>query len=116
MIIILAVLTLMIALYFFAIRPWQTTWGATKEEVQQVFVDDDVVTKPHFVATRAITINAQPSEVWGWIIQIGSARAGFYSYIFYHFGDIVMNLLTHAPLSDTPCQILTDKGHLSIVT
>ncbi len=76
---ILFLAVLVIALYFLIIRPWQMTWGAAKEEIQKVFVGDDIVTKPHFVATRAITINAQPSEVWRWIIQIGSARAGFYS-------------------------------------
>jgi hypothetical protein len=68
-----------VALYFLVIRPWQTTWGATKEEVRQALAGDDIVTEPHFVATRAVTINAPPSEVWKWIIQIGSARAGFYS-------------------------------------
>jgi hypothetical protein len=82
MTIILAVLFLaifVIALYFLIIRPWQMTWGATKEEVQQMFLGDDIVTKPHFIATRAVTIHASPKEVWKWIIQIGSARAGFYS-------------------------------------
>jgi hypothetical protein len=40
---------------------------------------DDIVQKPHFVATRAVSIKASPAEVWKWIIQIGSTRAGFYS-------------------------------------
>jgi hypothetical protein len=76
---VLLFVILLIAMYFFAIRPWQTTWGARKEEVQKVLVGDDIVMKPHFVATRAVTIHAPPSEVWQWIIQIGSARAGWYS-------------------------------------
>ena len=70
---------LIVLLYFLAIRPWQITWGATKEEVVQSLVGDDIVNKPHFVATRAITIKAPPPKVWKWIIQMGSARAGFYS-------------------------------------
>ena len=70
---------LVILLYFLVVRPWQLTWGSTKDEVHQSFPGDDVVRKPHFVATRAITIKAPPVEVWKWIIQIGSARAGFYS-------------------------------------
>jgi hypothetical protein len=30
-------------------------------------------------ATRAITIDAAPSAVWPWIVQMGEDRAGFYS-------------------------------------
>ncbi len=70
---------LFLVVYFLFIRPRQVTWGATKEETQRVLPGDDLVQKPHFVATRAVTINAPPSEVWKWIIQIGSARAGWYS-------------------------------------
>ena len=76
-IIMLAVLLL--ATYFLLIRPWQITWGATQREVLQALAGDDIVQKAHFVATRAVTIAAPPSEVWKWIIQIGSARAGWYS-------------------------------------
>jgi hypothetical protein len=76
---VLFFVVLIISLYFLVIRRWQTTWGATKDEVRRTFLGDDVVTKPHLVATRAVTIHAPPSDVWKWIIQIGSARAGFYS-------------------------------------
>lgn len=65
--------------YLFIIRPWQLTWGATKDEINQSLPGDDIVNKPHFVATRAVSIQVPPAEVWKWIIQIGSARAGFYS-------------------------------------
>lgn len=41
---------------------------------------DDLVPEPTFAATRAITIDARPDEVWPWIVQIGYGRAGFYSY------------------------------------
>lgn len=47
-----------ILLYFFVIRPWQLTWEATKAEATQTLIGDDIVQKPHFVATRAITIPA----------------------------------------------------------
>jgi hypothetical protein len=76
---VLFLVTLMIAWYALVLRPKQMSWGATKEEAQQVLVGDDSVTKPHFIATRAVTIHASPTEVWKWIIQIGSARAGWYS-------------------------------------
>ena len=75
----LASLAILTALYFLLIRPWTLTWGATKEEAARPLPGDDIVKKTHFVATRAVTIHAPPSEVWKWIVQIGSARAGWYS-------------------------------------
>lgn len=66
-------------LYFLVIRPLTLTWGATEEEAVRPLSGDDIVQRTHFVATRAVTIHAPPSEVWKWIIQIGSARAGWYS-------------------------------------
>lgn len=69
----------LIILYFFVIRNWQLTWGATKAEINQSLIGDDIVQKPHFIATRAMPIEASPTEVWKWIVQIGSNRAGFYS-------------------------------------
>jgi len=75
----LASLAILTALYFLFIRPWTLTWGATKEEAARPLPGDDIVQMTDFVATRAVTIDAPPSEVWKWIVQIGSARAGWYS-------------------------------------
>ena len=41
---------------------------------------DEFVPDPSFSATRAITISAPPELVWPWIVQLGTGRAGFYSY------------------------------------
>jgi hypothetical protein len=41
---------------------------------------DGLVPDPSFNATRALTIDAPPAQVWPWIVQIGTGRAGFYSY------------------------------------
>lgn len=41
---------------------------------------DELVPNPTFSATRAITIQAPPELVWPWIVQLGTGRAGFYSY------------------------------------
>jgi hypothetical protein len=41
---------------------------------------DEIVPNPTFDATRAVTINGCPEEIWPWIVQIGYGRAGFYSY------------------------------------
>lgn len=69
-----------IAAYLLFIRPRTPRWGATDEEIERTMPGDEVVEHPNFVATHAITIEASPEEVWPWIVQIGSGRAGFYGY------------------------------------
>ncbi len=41
---------------------------------------DALLAATDFNATRAVTINATPEEIWPWIVQIGDQRAGFYGY------------------------------------
>lgn len=67
-------------------RPWQLTWGAMPAEVARCLPGDELVTRPTFNATRAITIGAPPEEIWPWLVQVGLTRAGWYSY------DILDNL------------------------
>lgn len=62
------------------VRPWQLTWGATATEVTRPLPSDDLVTDPTFDATRAITLDAPPEQVWPWLVQMGLTRAGWYSY------------------------------------
>jgi hypothetical protein len=76
---VLAVSTAAMA-YLRYVRPWQLTWGATDEEVARRLPSDDLVTRPTFDATRAITLEARPEQVWPWLVQIGLTRAGWYSY------------------------------------
>lgn len=76
---LLLLIVVAIVVYFLAVRPWILTWGATKAETTQILAGDDIVQKPHFVATRAVTIEAPAADVWQWIVQIGSSRAGWYS-------------------------------------
>jgi hypothetical protein len=66
--------------YLRFIRPWQLRWGATDEEVTRTMPGDDVVKHPTFDATRAVTIQARPEEIWPWLVQMGVTRAGWYSY------------------------------------
>src|SRR6185312_12202806 len=61
-------------------RPWQLTWGAKPEEVARSLPGDDLVSSPTFNATRAISIDAPPEQVWPWLVQVGVGRAGWYSY------------------------------------
>lgn len=66
--------------YLRFIRPWQLTWGATPEEVAAGLPGDDLVVRPTFCATRAITIAAPPERIFPWLRQVGVHRGGWYSY------------------------------------
>jgi hypothetical protein len=70
----------LLAAYARLVRPWALRWGATKEEAARPLPGDEVVAKADYVATRAITIDAPPRDVWPWLAQIGSGRAGWYTY------------------------------------
>jgi len=66
--------------YLRYVRPWQLTWGATAAEVSRQLPSDDLVSRPTFDATRAITLEPPPEQVWPWLVQMGLTRAGWYSY------------------------------------
>ena len=83
---VLALVGLVILAYLFWARPYQLRWGATDEEVNRVMPGDELDPDPKFLATRAITIDGTPDEIWPWLIQMGYERAGFYGY------DILENL------------------------
>jgi hypothetical protein len=72
--------------YLRVVRPWQLTWGATADEVGGTLPGDELVEHPTFDATRAITIAAEPEQIWPWLLQVGVTRAGWYSY------DVLDNL------------------------
>lgn len=72
--------TALVALYFKGVWPWTMRWGATDDEVARRMPGDDLVRRADFNATRAVTIHARPEHVWPWLVQIGSGRAGWYSY------------------------------------
>lgn len=80
MVSIIGLLGLLLGVYIFAIRPAQLHWGATPEEIARAMPGDDLVSRPTFLATRAITIRGRPEDIWPWLIQIGYDRAGFYGY------------------------------------
>ena len=74
------ILIFLMVFYFMFFRPWQLRWGATANEIKRHMPGDDIVDKPSFNATRAITINASPENIYPWIVQMGVNRAGWYSY------------------------------------
>jgi hypothetical protein len=78
---IVALAGVLVAVAFFGwYRPWQLRWGATPEELVRLMPGDEIVHRPIFNATRAVTINARPEDIWPWIVQIGFWRAGWYTY------------------------------------
>ena len=60
-------------------RTWHRRWGATDEEVVAAMPGDGLIDDVAYLATRAITIDAPPSAVWPWLVQVGCLRAGFYA-------------------------------------
>lgn len=61
-------------------------WGATDDEVSGSVAGDDLCADARLVATRCITVQAPPPEVFPWLRQMGFGRAGWYSH------DILDNL------------------------
>lgn len=66
-------------------RPMQT-WGTRDDEHAARLPGDDLVPHARVVATRGVTIDAPPGDVWPWLVQLGQGRGGFYSY------DLLENL------------------------
>lgn len=66
--------------YALLARPWFLTWGTTREERQRTWPGDELAPGARVTCMRAVTIDAPPSAVWPWIVQIGQDRSGFYSY------------------------------------
>jgi hypothetical protein len=65
---------------FYAAGRWRATWGVDPSETERVLPGDDLVPVVAAVDTRGITIDAPPSAVWPWLVQMGYGRAGWYSY------------------------------------
>ena len=57
-------------LFLTVLHPWLMNWGSTREE--QVLVLPGDVEAPSSYFTRAITIDASPSTVWPWLMQIST--------------------------------------------
>ena len=68
------------AFYIWKVRPWMFIWGSEGDETRKRLPGDGQVSEPMLEATRAVTIDAPPEEVWPWLVQMGLDRGGFYSY------------------------------------
>lgn len=41
---------------------------------------DESLADPDLLSTRAVSIDAPPSAIWPWLVQMGSGRGGVYTY------------------------------------
>lgn len=67
------------AAYAVWLRPRMLNWGATPDEVARAYPGDDLIPDATGGSTMATTLPAPPECVWGWLVQMGSDRGGWYS-------------------------------------
>ncbi len=73
---------ILISIYFLFVRPWILQMGLNDEEVGMVMEGDELVESPTMEYTQAVTINAPIEIVWGYLVQVGYKRAGWYNWDF----------------------------------
>jgi hypothetical protein len=66
--------------YRLRVRRWILNSGATPAEAASHLPGDDLLPDADVVATRAISIDAPPSAVFPWLVQMGPGRGGAYTY------------------------------------
>jgi hypothetical protein len=69
-----------LGVYALAVRPRLLTWGATEEEVRDPYPGDGLIPDTERGSIMATTIEAPPSRVWPWLVQMGLDRGGWYSW------------------------------------
>lgn len=68
---VIALIGLVMMAYLRWARPYQLRWGATDAQAQRTMPGDELNPNPMFLATRAITIEAKPEDIWPWLVQMG---------------------------------------------
>jgi hypothetical protein len=66
--------------FYYKVLPWWKSWGVDAAEAEMPLAGDDIVAEPTVIDTRGITIDAPPSAIWPWLVQMGYGRGGWYSY------------------------------------
>jgi hypothetical protein len=54
-------------------------YGSTSSERALPLPGDDIVAHPDVVTDHAITVDAEPADVWPWLVQMGWGRGGWYT-------------------------------------
>src|SRR5208337_2491441 len=70
---------------------------ATSAERIRTLAGDDLILQPIGSVHHAITIRRPPRDVWPWLAQMGSGRAGWYSYDFIDNGATGAHLRQPGP-------------------
>jgi hypothetical protein len=65
---------------FAAVHHLGRTWGSTRGERSTRMPGDEIDTRPLGVTNHAVTVDAPPSQVWPWLVQMGYHRGGWYTY------------------------------------
>jgi hypothetical protein len=60
--------------------PWHRTWGTTPADWSQALPGDSAPRMASMEILHGVAVDAPPSAVWAWLVQLGQDRAGFYSY------------------------------------
>lgn len=55
------------------------TYGSTREERATRLPGDEIIADPVVQTDHAVTIDAPPSAVWPWLVQMGWGRGGWYT-------------------------------------
>jgi hypothetical protein len=79
-VIVVSVLAGMVIAFYLQLREQQQTWGVVPGDAGKTLAGDDVIADADIVETRTITVDAAPSAVWPWLVQMGYGRGGWYSY------------------------------------
>jgi len=87
-------------------RSWCLSWGATESEAARDLPGDDLLPAAGIVSTRAIKVDAPPSAIWPWLVQMGPGRGGAYTY---DWIENIMGLGMHS--AD---RILPEYQHLGV--
>jgi hypothetical protein len=69
-----------VAAYLRFLRPRHMTWGSTDAEAHGEVAGDELMPAAGIVSTRVVEIDAPPSAVWPWLVQMGPGRGGAYTY------------------------------------
>ena len=70
----------LVTAYLAIVRPRLLRAGATAEEAHWPYPGDRLIPDSTRSATMASTIDAPRSRVWAWLVQMGTDRAGWYSW------------------------------------
>jgi hypothetical protein len=63
------------------VRPRLVRWGVSDDEVKSPFPGADIIPRAQPSSSKmAVIIDAPPSKVWPWLLQMGCGRGGWYSF------------------------------------